>query len=222
MRGWRKPVGQAGTAAAGITVPMILGGDMRNFRVAECIVRDAGCRNLAGTCRALYRSRIFATTSEPPGTSSFLIDSPGGALEAPGADGQRPRVAAEDQERAADRHLALAVRLAGAEDAAQVHASAPALCVPPVVAAEQERGDVEDVAGRGLGKRRPVDDGAVGLRELERHVLDEEAQGLRLARRMAGGWPQDEGEEDRGGDRGGGPDGMDSGHGADGTSGRAA
>ena len=45
---WRKPVGQAGTAAAGITVPMILGG-LRNFRVAECIVRDAGCRNLAVT-----------------------------------------------------------------------------------------------------------------------------------------------------------------------------
>ena len=44
------PVGQAGTAAAGITGQMILGGGIcSNFRVAGWIVRVAGCGKVGAT-----------------------------------------------------------------------------------------------------------------------------------------------------------------------------
>jgi hypothetical protein len=165
-----------------------------------------GVRTLASKVRARYGWRlasvIFATPSEPPATS-LVVAVPVAPLEATGAAAHGRRVPGEDQQRAAQRDVRDAVRLARAEDAVQMLTADEVLRVALVVAAEVERVDVEDVARLGVllllrGDHRPV---RLGERE-PHHLREDPDRHVPTTGGVAGGRPQrgSAGQRDDGGD----------------------
>ena len=144
--------------------------------------------------------------------------APGGAEVAAGAADEL--VAVEAQQRAAERGVAVAVRLGACEDALQVVAADRLLRVLLVGAAEVERVDLERRRRAAAARRAaPGDDGAVGGGVGEGQRLGEDLERLRLAGRLA---RTGHGERERSSERDGGDGegvGAGGGHADDATSG---